>query len=105
MLSLWFWLQHWFTDVPGFWRMLGRIVVTAIGSIVALFLAGMALGWDGDTFATLATASMGGIWIWVGWIMHRHGPRRRTKNSSQNSRSPDAPSEAATAQREFCERL
>lgn len=76
MLGLWFWLEHWFTDVPGLWTLGVRAVVTFLVPFLAIFILGLVAGLSGEVVASLTAILQLAVFAWFGWMVTKLSRRR-----------------------------
>ncbi|AMB46475.1 hypothetical protein Y590_16220 [Methylobacterium sp. AMS5] len=76
MLSLWFWLERWFTDVPSLWVLAARGMVTVFVPVTAIFILGLVAGWSGEVVASLTGILYLAVFAWFGWMVTKLSRRR-----------------------------
>lgn len=77
MLGLWFWLEHWFTDVPRLWALAVRGMVTFFVLFLAIFILGLVAGLSGAVVASLTGVLHLAVFAWLGLMatkLSRHRP-------------------------------
>ncbi|MBD8902316.1 MULTISPECIES: hypothetical protein [Methylobacterium] len=76
MLSVWFWLERWFTDTPNLATILFRGMATGFIGALALIALGIAFDLSGDIVAPMLLALQFGLICWMGWAINRRRAAR-----------------------------